>query len=271
MIVSAWVGMMPWLCIGYTPCLTPPNPPPCPPPPPPELDPSEAAASDPATGELKFGWSNICLHYFRRDWLEAVSGRLASEGRYHIARKKIPSKDGPVAVSGWVGGGEFMLASAGGGVGIDLCSAPLHSCPASSGPPLAPYSPTAPATRASSWSSSSSTPSPWPPPPRCWRCGVRRSLRPSRTRPDRACLTLQTPHATPPWRCTSGACRGGVKHVEGQKKKAAEARSCFVLGKEPWAGSHHLGKQPTTVDLRACQPHSYPTPPAGGWRRRAAV
>ncbi|PRW59645.1 UDP-N-acetylglucosamine diphosphorylase 2-like isoform B [Chlorella sorokiniana] len=62
-----------------------------------ELDPSEAAASDPATGELKYGWSNICLHYFRRDWLEAVSGRLADMGRYHIARKKILSTDGPVA------------------------------------------------------------------------------------------------------------------------------------------------------------------------------
>ena len=69
----------------------------------PELDPSEACASDPATGELKYGWSNVCLHYFRRDWLEAVSGRLADMGRYHIARKKIPSKDGPVAVRGGVG------------------------------------------------------------------------------------------------------------------------------------------------------------------------
>ncbi|PSC69582.1 UDP-N-acetylglucosamine diphosphorylase 1-like isoform B [Micractinium conductrix] len=61
-----------------------------------ELDPNEAAASDPATGGLKYGWSNICLHYFRRDWLEAVSGQLAELGRYHIARKKIPSKDGPL-------------------------------------------------------------------------------------------------------------------------------------------------------------------------------
>lgn len=62
-----------------------------------ELDPAEACASDPSTGELKYGWSNICLHYFRLDWLEAVSGRLADMGRYHIARKKIASKDGPVA------------------------------------------------------------------------------------------------------------------------------------------------------------------------------
>lgn len=67
-----------------------------------ELDPAEAAASDPATGELKYGWSNICLHYFRADWLEAVAGRLAAEGRYHIARKNIASKDGPVAVRAYV-------------------------------------------------------------------------------------------------------------------------------------------------------------------------
>lgn len=61
-----------------------------------ELDPAEAAAADPATGELKYGWSNICMHYFRRDWLAAVAGQLAAAGRYHIARKKIPSVGGPV-------------------------------------------------------------------------------------------------------------------------------------------------------------------------------
>jgi hypothetical protein len=65
-----------------------------------ELDPAEAAASDPTTGELKYNWSNICLHYFCRDWLEAVSDKLAEMGRYHIARKQIPSMHGPVAVSG---------------------------------------------------------------------------------------------------------------------------------------------------------------------------
>ncbi len=75
------------------------GPPVCSPSAPLELDPSEAAASDPSTGELKYGWSNICLHYFRRDWLEAVSDKLAEMGKYHVARKKIPSIDGPVAVS----------------------------------------------------------------------------------------------------------------------------------------------------------------------------
>ncbi len=75
------------------------GPPVCSPSAPLELDPSEAAASDPSTGELKYGWSNFCLHYFRRDWLEAVSDKLAEMGKYHVARKKIPSIDGPVAVS----------------------------------------------------------------------------------------------------------------------------------------------------------------------------
>ncbi|GAB4820374.1 hypothetical protein N2152v2_007420 [Parachlorella kessleri] len=61
-----------------------------------ELDPADACAVDPASGELKFGWSNVCLHYFKRSWLADVSDRLAAEGKYHIAHKKIPSKDGPV-------------------------------------------------------------------------------------------------------------------------------------------------------------------------------
>lgn len=61
-----------------------------------ELDPAEASAVDPGTGELKFGWSNICLHYFKRSWLATVSDQLAAQGKYHIAHKKINSKDGPV-------------------------------------------------------------------------------------------------------------------------------------------------------------------------------
>jgi UDP-N-acetylglucosamine/UDP-N-acetylgalactosamine diphosphorylase len=60
-----------------------------------ELDPAEAAASDPATGELRFGWSNVCMHYFSRAWLEEVAARLDAGGLpYHVARKAIPSKDG---------------------------------------------------------------------------------------------------------------------------------------------------------------------------------
>ena len=38
------------------------------------------------------------MHYFSRDFLEQAAQRLAAEGRHHIARKKIPSKDGPVEV-----------------------------------------------------------------------------------------------------------------------------------------------------------------------------
>lgn len=39
----------------------------------------------------------MCLHYFQRAWLEGVADRLAAEGRYHIARKTIPTAAGPVA------------------------------------------------------------------------------------------------------------------------------------------------------------------------------
>ena len=38
------------------------------------------------------------MHYFTRDFLEAAARRLQAEGQYHIARKKIPSVDGPVQV-----------------------------------------------------------------------------------------------------------------------------------------------------------------------------
>lgn len=48
----------------------------------------------------RYGWSNICMHYFRRDWLAGVADQLAAAGRYHIAHKKIPSKDGPVQARG---------------------------------------------------------------------------------------------------------------------------------------------------------------------------
>ena len=81
----------------------------------------------------------MCLHYFRADWLEAVSGRLAAEGRYHIARKKIPSKDGPVPVRARGGGGGR------GGQAWNACVArdapaaahALPLLPSPCGPPLA--------------------------------------------------------------------------------------------------------------------------------------
>lgn len=56
-----------------------------------ELDPVEASAVDPESGILKYNWSNICLHYFEREWLKKVSKFLATGGKYHVAKKQIPS------------------------------------------------------------------------------------------------------------------------------------------------------------------------------------
>ncbi len=38
------------------------------------------------------------MHYFRREFLEEVAMRLHTEGHFHVARKTIPSVDGPVKV-----------------------------------------------------------------------------------------------------------------------------------------------------------------------------
>lgn len=62
-----------------------------------ELDPTKASAVNPATGELFFNWSNICMHYFSVPWLQKVVASMEGGAAYHIARKKIPSKSGPVA------------------------------------------------------------------------------------------------------------------------------------------------------------------------------
>ena len=52
------------------------------------------------TGELRYNWSNVCMHYFSRSFLERAADFLASgRGSYHVAKKSIPSKDGPVQVS----------------------------------------------------------------------------------------------------------------------------------------------------------------------------
>ena len=61
-----------------------------------ELDPTEASSVDPDTGILKYNWSNICLHYFEREWLKRVSKQLMTGGQYHVAKKKIPSIGGKV-------------------------------------------------------------------------------------------------------------------------------------------------------------------------------
>ena len=50
------------------------------------------------TGELRYAWSNVCMHYFSTDFLEAMAEKLKQQGQYHIAHKKIPSKHGPVQV-----------------------------------------------------------------------------------------------------------------------------------------------------------------------------
>lgn len=59
-----------------------------------ELDPVEARDIDSSTGVLKYNWSNICLHYFEREWLRSVSKALSEAGTYHIAKKNIPSIGG---------------------------------------------------------------------------------------------------------------------------------------------------------------------------------
>ena len=38
------------------------------------------------------------MHYFTRDFLALAADHVRNEGVYHIAKKKIPSKDGPVQV-----------------------------------------------------------------------------------------------------------------------------------------------------------------------------
>ena len=50
--------------------------------------------------QLKYNWSNVCMHYFTRDFLELAADHVRAQGVYHVAKKKIPSKDGPVQVPG---------------------------------------------------------------------------------------------------------------------------------------------------------------------------
>jgi UDP-N-acetylglucosamine/UDP-N-acetylgalactosamine diphosphorylase len=62
-----------------------------------ELDVAQATSVDPDTGLLLYNWSNVCLHYFERQWLENVAARLSKpDGVFHVARKQIPSIDGKV-------------------------------------------------------------------------------------------------------------------------------------------------------------------------------
>lgn len=61
-----------------------------------ELPPAEAAAMDPSTGQLRYNWSNICMHFFTPAFLSRVCDTLEAQGLYHVAQKSIPSVDGPV-------------------------------------------------------------------------------------------------------------------------------------------------------------------------------
>ena len=39
------------------------------------------------------------MHYFSTPFLVSMADKLKQQGQYHIAHKKIPSKDGPVQVN----------------------------------------------------------------------------------------------------------------------------------------------------------------------------
>lgn len=62
-----------------------------------ELDVAQATSVDPDSGLLRYNWSNVCLHYFERQWLQDVAARLSKpSGVYHVARKQISSIDGKI-------------------------------------------------------------------------------------------------------------------------------------------------------------------------------
>eukprot|EP00850_Spirogloea_muscicola_P016990 SM000142S00504 [mRNA] locus=s142:47619:52116:+ [translate_table: standard] len=61
-----------------------------------ELDPKHATAADPATGQLAYRWSNICMHMFSTPFLREMADVLERESKYHVAMKKILSVDGVV-------------------------------------------------------------------------------------------------------------------------------------------------------------------------------
>jgi len=61
-----------------------------------EMPAAELGEVDPASGLLKYNWSNICMHYFSVPFLSEVAASMATSAQYHVAHKKIPSKDGDV-------------------------------------------------------------------------------------------------------------------------------------------------------------------------------
>ena len=50
------------------------------------------------TGSLKYNWSNISSFCFTPDFIRRAREDLDRSGRYHLARKEIPSAVGPVKV-----------------------------------------------------------------------------------------------------------------------------------------------------------------------------
>lgn len=53
------------------------------------------------------------MHYFTRDFLARAADHVRNEGVYHIAKKKIPSKDGPVQVRQTLEGPLHLCLSSG--------------------------------------------------------------------------------------------------------------------------------------------------------------
>eukprot|EP00898_Chlorokybus_atmophyticus_P006821 jgi/Chlat1/713/Chrsp104S01295 len=60
-----------------------------------EMPQAVATSVDTRTGELMYKWSNICVHYYSRQFLEAM-GTQEHLAQYHLAVKDIPSVTGVV-------------------------------------------------------------------------------------------------------------------------------------------------------------------------------
>jgi len=48
------------------------------------------------TGRLKYNWSNICMHHFSVSFMQEIANAMRASDMYHVAHKKIPSRDGSV-------------------------------------------------------------------------------------------------------------------------------------------------------------------------------
>ncbi|CAI5980115.1 unnamed protein product [Closterium sp. NIES-64] len=61
-----------------------------------ELPQGMGTSVDDATGKLKYNWSNICIHMFSVEFLQAAAQALDHHCIHHLAVKRIPSVDGAV-------------------------------------------------------------------------------------------------------------------------------------------------------------------------------